>query len=59
MELQYRHCEPSDSDPDCADEANWSEPETLDRLRLRFDKRNNGCDGDDFRYQNAINLGCP
>jgi hypothetical protein len=58
VELQYRHCEPSDSDPSCADDANWSEPRTLDTLRLRFDKHNNGCDGDDFRYQNAISLGC-
>lgn len=59
VELQYRHCEPSDADPDCSNEASWSDPQTLDTLRLRFDKHNDSCEGDDFRYQNTINLGCP
>jgi hypothetical protein len=58
VELHYRHCEPSETDPDCTDERRWSAPQMLDTLRLRFDKKNDACEGDTFRYQNTMNLGC-
>lgn len=58
VQLQYRHCQPSASDPDCTDDASWSAPQTLDTLRLRFDERNSSCAGDDFAYQNTIDRGC-